>query len=113
MSQQEEKKQKKSLAVDKVKVPPKDHPHYDYVGGLLESVKSDFRVFGEVQNLILEKVNRVEKRTDATFEEVGSMKIEMSEMNDKLDENTMILDGHTKRLDRIENKLGIKEMITV
>ena len=128
---QEEKKQKKSLAIDKVKAPPKDSPQYDYVGVLLEAQQKDFKVFGEVLGLVLNKatvaekemariavdttmikmrvgnieqdLKKVSKRTDATFEDVGSMKVQMSEMNDKLDD-------HTGRLDRIEDKLGIKEM---
>ncbi len=95
--QNNNKKQK--LAIDDMKAPPKDSPQYDYVGGLLESVKSDFRAFGEVQNLILEKLNRVEKRGDATFEIVGEMKIELTD--------------HTDRLERIEDKLGIKELVEV
>ncbi|OGI70590.1 hypothetical protein A3A09_01195 [Candidatus Nomurabacteria bacterium RIFCSPLOWO2_01_FULL_42_20] len=131
---QEEKKQKKSLAIDKVKAPPKDSPQYDYVGVLLEAQQKDFKVFGEVLGLVLNKatvaekemariavdttmikmrvgnieqdLKKVSKRTDATFEEVGSMKVQMSEMNDKLDD-------HTGRLDRIEDKLGIKEMAGV
>ena len=99
MSQQEEKKQKKSLAINKVKAPPPGHPQYNYVGGLLESVKSDFRAFGELLNLVNNKVDRIEKRTDATFEEVGSMKIELTVFKEETSKNFKKVDEKFKKVD--------------
>jgi len=133
----ENKKQKKSLAegpehsrraIDKVKTPPKDSPQYDYVGVLLEAQQKDSKIIIETLNLITKKVNKIDKieetlekvkiRSDATFEIVGEMKVEMTMMNEKLDEHTEKLDDHTRRLDKvdgrldkIEDKLGIKEEV--
>lgn len=57
----------------------------DYVAVLLEEVRSNFMVFGEALSGFGEKLELVKQKGDATFEEVGRIKVEMAEMNIRLD----------------------------
>lgn len=50
----------------------------DYVAAILEEVRSNFRAFGE-------SLEFVRQRSDATFEEVGRIREELSLMNGRLD----------------------------
>ena len=52
---------------------------------LLKEVRSNFTVFGEALGGFGEKLELVKQKGDATFEEVGRIKVEMAEMNIRLD----------------------------
>lgn len=76
---------------------------------VLEDLKSDFKIFGEVLGGVRDRLERVEKKGDATFEEVGKIKIELSEIKEDvsiLKEDVSNIKSEMKemngRLDNIE-----------
>jgi len=80
-------KKKKAKKTKKVKFPLSKmrKREKDYVAILLEEMRSDFTVFGETLSGFGKKLELVKQKGDATFEEVGKMKVEMVEMNIRLD----------------------------
>ncbi|MCG2694457.1 hypothetical protein L6261_00005 [Candidatus Parcubacteria bacterium] len=53
----------------------KEKDHYTAI--ILEEMRSDFKMFGEVLSGVNDKLEVVRKKGDATFEEVGKIKIEI------------------------------------
>ncbi|MFH1402534.1 MAG: hypothetical protein ABIG87_02845 [Patescibacteria group bacterium] len=56
----------------------------DYVAIILEEVRSNFSVFGEVLSGFGEKLEHVRQKGDATFEEVGRIKGELVLIKDDI-----------------------------
>jgi len=67
----------------------------NYTNIILEEMRSNFKIFGEVLGGFGEKLDVVRKKGDATFEEVGKIRLELNEVNVRLD-------GIDGRLDNIE-----------
>lgn len=102
------KKIRKKLALDKVR-PPQEQNAARYAAILLESVKNDFRSFGEGLDLLREEVHEVKENGDATFEELGRFKMETAVKFDQIDSRFNQMDARFDRievrLDRIEGEL--------
>lgn len=100
----------------------------DYVAVVLEEVRSNFMVFGETLNGFGDKLELVKQKGDATFEEVGRIKIEIvgikgeitglkGEMVETKEEITGMkgeiggikkeIAGMNGRLDRIEREVSL------
>lgn len=102
MSKKVKKNHKKmALDLDKVK-PPKEENTARYAAVLLESVKNDFRSFGEGLNLLRGEVREVKEKGDVTFEELGQFKTETAVKFDQIDSRFDRIDS---RFDRIEIRL--------
>ena len=97
------KKRSKKVKVKNLTKPPKywDEEGYRYVGALMEDVQDNFRAFGENLAFVREKGN-------ATFEEVGRIRIQLSEMNIRQDSMEKKQDSMAEDIKEI--KLEIKSI---
>lgn len=63
---------------------------FRHLEALMENMQDNFRVFGESLEMTRQELKRdilvVKEKTDATFEEVGRIKIEMSEFKEEMSE---------------------------
>ena len=76
---------------------------------VLESLQSDFKMFGEtlsgVNENLSNRLDRVEGKVDMNFEEIGNIKIELNEVNEHLYKIDNHLDVIDNRLDNIEKEI--------
>ena len=70
----------------------------DHMVIILEEMRSEFKIFGELLMGFGEKLEDVKKKGDATFEELGKVKIEIVEIKGDIKEIN-------SRLDNIEEEI--------
>jgi len=103
-------KKNKIKKVKKAKLPlsKMSKKEKDYTAVLLEEVRSNFTVFGEALDGFGEKLELVKQKGDATFEEVGRIKLEMAEMNIRLDRIEREVSSIRSEIERIKDILTKK-----
>ncbi len=115
------KEKSKKIKIKELTKPPKywDEEGYRYVGVLMEDVQSNFRVFGENLEMakqefrsglaeVKEDLRKVENKVDATFEEVGRIKIELTEV--KIKQDLMAKDIKEIKTKQNSMEIDIKEI---
>jgi len=102
------KKKAKKIKKVKLSLNKMSKKEKDYVAVLLEEVRSNFMVFGETLGGFGDKLELVKQKGDATFEEVGRIKVEMAEMNIRLDRIEREVSLIRSEIERIKNILTKK-----
>lgn len=74
----------------------------DYTLVVVEELRDTFKVFGEGMTSLWQELSAVRAKTDATFDEVGRIRIELNQVS-------MRLDSVENRLGGIENRIGVLE----
>ena len=97
----QKKIKKANLPIDKMTEKEKN-----YVAVVLEEVRSNFEMFGETMMGFGEKLELVKQKGDATFEEVGRIKIEIGGIKEEIGGIKGEMVEMNGRLDRIEAEVA-------
>ena len=73
---------------------------------VLESIRSDFRIFGEKLDFIDARLDRIDARLDRIEERIDAIEVRLDKIEARLDKVEMRLDRIEARLDKVELEMS-------
>ena len=77
----------------------------DHVMAMFEELKDNFKVFGEGQSLLINRVDSMEVKIDAMDGKIGAMEVKIDAMDGKIGAMEVKIDRIENKIETIEKKI--------